>query len=298
MEKEPFVRYDAKTMKLSQRFLVVSGVLLIVIVGAIFYGGYRFYETYQTLLASRFTNVQLEVTLGSLQDDYRALEEAFFSEKARNDAFAAQINDISGTVGKLDKLSRTDPELLQKYSKVYFLNENYIPETLSLIPDEFTYNEQEEYLHAKILPYLEKMVADARDDDVDVFVLSGYRSFDTQAILKSNYRVTYGSGANAFSADQGYSEHQLGTTIDFTSISLGGGLGGFDTTDAFSWLKEHAYKYGFILSYPHSNTYYQYEPWHWRYVGRELARDLHRDEKHFYDLDQRELDVYLVNFFD
>ena len=142
------------------------------------------------------------------------------------------------------------------------------------------------------------MLEDAEDDGVNLQVVSAFRSFATQKNLKATYLVRYGSGANTFSADQGYSEHQLGTTIDLSTKELDGVLSGFDSTDAYAWLTDNAYKYGFILSYPHNNTYYQYEPWHWRFVGRELARDLHNDDKHFYDLDQREIDPYLVSIFD
>jgi D-alanyl-D-alanine carboxypeptidase len=111
--------------------------------------------------------------------------------------------------------------------------------------------------------------------------------------------VTYGSGANAFSADQGYSEHQLGTTFDFTTEGIGGGLvTSFENTPAFAWLKDNAHKYGFTLSYPKDNAYYVYEPWHWRFVGEDLAEDLHEAGKTFYDWDQREIDKYLIKIFD
>ena len=81
----------------------------------------------------------------------------------------------------------------------------------------------------------------------------------------------YGSGANSFSADQGYSEHQLGTTVDFSTSSLGGSLNGFDQTEAYEWLDKNAHRFGFILSYSKDNAYYIYEPWHWRFVGKDLA---------------------------
>jgi len=60
----------------------------------------------------------------------------------------------------------------------------------------------------------------------------------------------------------------------------------------------NAHKYGFTLSYPEGNQYYVFEPWHWRFVGEDLARDLKRDERHFYDLDQRAIDGYLLEIFD
>jgi len=111
--------------------------------------------------------------------------------------------------------------------------------------------------------------------------------------------MTYGAGtANSFSADQGYSEHQLGTAIDFISSGQGGVLDGFDNTAAYQWMQANAYKYGFILSYPKDNGYYEYEPWHWRFVGVKLATDLHNQGKNFYDLDQRVIDNYLTTVFD
>ena len=89
-----------------------------------------------------------------------------------------------------------------------------------------------------------------------------------------------------------------GTTIDFTTPKIGAVLTGFDSTPSFAWLKEHAYEYGFILSYPKGNGHFVFEPWHWRYIGITLAKRLHDEGKNFYDLDQRSIDNYLVNIFD
>ena len=52
------------------------------------------------------------------------------------------------------------------------------------------------------------------------------------------------------------------------------------------------------MSYPKGNSYYVYEPWHWRFVGKELADDLYDENKKFYELDQREIDEYLLKIFD
>ncbi|MFM2381575.1 MAG: hypothetical protein RLZZ76_342 [Candidatus Parcubacteria bacterium] len=230
--------------------------------------------------------------LEELEDDYK-------KEKNKNDDFEDQIKDISGTVKDLDKLSKTDKELLQKYSKVYFLNEHYIPEKIKEIPKQYLYNENvSKSVHGRVEPFLTDMLEDALADGVKIWVNSAYRSFYEQASLKGAYTQTYGSGANAFSADQGYSEHQLGTTLDFTTEGLGGGLGNFEATKAYEWLQKNAYKYGFTLSYPKNNTYYIFEPWHWRFVGEDLAEDLHDDGKFFYDMDQREIDKYLIKIFD
>ncbi|MCU0652795.1 MAG: M15 family metallopeptidase [Candidatus Pacebacteria bacterium] len=223
----------------------------------------------------------------------------FNLEKQKNDAFSNQINEIKGQLGTLQKINNTDPDLLKKYSKVYFLNENYVPRSFVKIDSGYTFKPEETFLfYADTWPFLKVMLDTAKADNVDLKVLSAYRSFSEQSSLKSSYKVTYGTGANKFSADQGYSEHQLGTTIDLTNESVGASLDGFDKTPEFKWLTDNAYNFGFIMSYPKGNDYYQYEPWHWRFVGRALAQKLHDEGKNFYDLDQRTIDEHRVSFFD
>lgn len=249
----------------------------------------------ETLLSD--TKTMLENTITERDTLSQNLDE----EKDRNDAFENQIKKIGSTVGTLDKLAKTDPELLKKYSKVYFLNENYTPAKLTEISKDYVYHTdgEPEFINTQVAPFFKEMEQDALDEGVKLWVVSAYRSFDEQRALKSTYTVSYGSGANTFSADQGYSEHQLGTTIDLTTENMNGGLTvNFETTPAYAWLTKHAHKYGFVLSYPKNNAYYMYEPWHWRFVGVDLARDLHDDGKYFYDLDQREIDTYLISLFD
>jgi LAS superfamily LD-carboxypeptidase LdcB len=241
----------------------------------------------------------LENALASSTYDKSSLTEALTSEQQKNLAFSNELIQIQGTVGTLVKLSKTDPELLKKYSKVYFLNENYIPAKLTDINPVYLFEKNKKLqMNAEVWPFMQMMLDAAKNDGVIIQIASAYRSFSEQSSLKSNYKVTYGSGANKFSADQGYSEHQLGTTIDFTTPEIGGGLVGFDKTSAYTWLQNNAYKYGFILSYPKNNAYYIFEPWHWRFVSVALSTVLHDNGKSFYDMDQRAIDFYLVSFFD
>lgn len=220
--------------------------------------------------------------------------------EAEKTALGQQVQTISSTVGMLDKLSKTDKQLLAKYSSVYFLNENYTPTQLNPIdPRYLARPAKEEYFLAQTLHHLTDLLTAASSTGVQLQVLSAYRSFETQAALKEGYKITYGAGtANSFSADQGYSEHQLGTTLDFTMPELHTGLVGFDKTAGFQWLKDHAHEFGFILSYPKGNGHFVFEPWHWRYVGVDLATRLHDDGRQFYDLDQRLIDTYLISFND
>jgi D-alanyl-D-alanine carboxypeptidase len=253
----------------------------------------------ESLAIASSTIAALSQQLLDLGVERDELATSYTEEQDRNEDFEKQIKKIGKTVGILDKLSKTDEELLQKYSKVYFLNEHYVPESLKNIESSFVYDESRTFqLHSKVLPNFNKMVEAAKAEGIDLWVISAYRSFETQAQLKGAYTVTYGSGANAFSADQGFSEHQLGTTVDFTTKGLGGGLNGFESTPAYTWLKDNAHKYGFTLSYSEGNAYYVFEPWHWRFVGEDLADDLKRANATFYDWDQRKIDGYLVKIFD
>jgi LAS superfamily LD-carboxypeptidase LdcB len=293
---------------------------LLTLLCAVSFGGYHFR---MTVLRLQTANTQLATTtaeLKSSQNENRLLVEAntkltedlaqskidnanltqvLTTEQGKNNLFTEQIQAISGTVNTLEKLSKTDKELLRKYSKVYFLSENYTPSALADIATTSLYEKEKPIkIHTKVLPYLSRMLADEERNGTPLQIISGYRSFGDQTALKSNYKVTYGAGANKFSADQGYSEHQLGTTIDLTTVALGADFNEFDQSKAYAWLMQNAQRYGFVLSYPKNNDYYQFEPWHWRFVGVELATKLHSNNQYFYDLDQREIDTYLISIFD
>ena len=286
-------------------------VVFVILILFIAFGTYQYYIQNVVL---KQTKLELVTKEEISEQNIRLLREALLSknsenavlynsltqEQTRNNLFGEQIQTLSSTVGLLDKLSKTDRELLQKYSNIYFLNENYTPSSLAEIDPTFLYRDSKpETIHGSIKPYLENMLRSANANAKPLLVLSAYRSFGTQASIKTGYKVTYGTtAANKFSADQGYSEHQLGSTVDLTTLAGGETLTGFDKTESFKWLTENAYAYGFILSYPKGNKFYQFEPWHWRFVGVELATKLHNENKNFYDVDQREINEYLVKIFD
>ncbi len=242
----------------------------------------------------------LQTKTVALSDSLYTSEQDIGAIQNRLGGFEKQVGAISGSVGVLEKLAKTDPELLQKYSKVFFLNEHFVPERVVQIDQSLVYSEtRPEQIHASVWPKLSGLMASAKSQGIELYVKSAYRSFDEQKSLKSSYSVVYGAGtANTFSADQGYSEHQLGTTVDFITKGLGGALEGFDGTPAYPWLLNNAHRFGFVLSYPKNNQYYIFEPWHWRYVGVALATYLHDNGLSFYDMEQRKIDEYLVNIFD
>ncbi len=243
---------------------------------------------------------ELAQGISGLQSQTSGLSNTINNAQANIDAVKSQVGGVEQTVGGLKKLASIDPEVLRKYSKVSFLSENYKPAHLYSIPQDYIYsNKRGEQFTVEAWPFLKVMMDTAKANNAEFFVQSAYRSFAEQKSLKSSYSVIYGAGtANAFSADQGYSEHQLGTTADFTIAGSAGKLDSFDKTPAYQWMIDNAYRFGFELSYPKGNAYYIYEPWHWRFVGVKLATYLHDNHKNFYDMDQRDIDVYLVNTFD
>ncbi len=126
---------------------------------------------------------------------------------------------------------------------------------------------------------LKALAAAARKAGKPLAVRSAYRSYDYQKTLFNSYVRSYGwSKAIKFSARPGHSEHQLGTTIDF-SVGPGVPLSTkFGDSPSGKWLARNGWKYGFIMSYPKGKKYgscYSFEPWHWRYFGRDLARKIH-----------------------
>jgi zinc D-Ala-D-Ala carboxypeptidase len=138
-------------------------------------------------------------------------------------------------------------------------------------------------VRAELIPDLRAMAAAARAAGARLAVESAYRSYATQVSTFNSWisRLGY-SRAVLGSARPGHSEHQLGTALDF--MSYGGrdpwAFAGYDwgATTAGRWLMQNAWKYGFVLSYPKgmkTQTCYGYEPWHYRYFGRTIARAMH-----------------------
>lgn len=131
---------------------------------------------------------------------------------------------------------------------------------------------------------LRELFIDAKKNQIDLIVLSGYRRPEIQKLLLawSNKNKVKNSEVEALSlAEAGHSEHQLGTTIDFSGKSMGfkGPSTSFGKSREGQWLKNNSYKYGFIMSYPEGKedvTGYIYEPWHFRYVGVDIAKDIYQ----------------------
>ena len=126
--------------------------------------------------------------------------------------------------------------------------------------------------------HLSLLVEDAAADGEELVVASAYRSYAHQRTSHARLASIYGTGAEAMSATPGHSQHQLGTAVDFTNAEASYEVWRrFGRTSASSWLLENAPQHGFVLAYPsgrEAETGYQWEPWHYRYVGLRNARRL------------------------
>ena len=128
---------------------------------------------------------------------------------------------------------------------------------------------------------LNKLIQDARNQDLDLVFRSGYRSYESQEQLYKDYVARDGEeAANQYSATPGNSEHQTGLAFDVGSDTATDDFrSSFGDTDEGKWMEKHAHEYGFIIRYLEGKediTGYQYEPWHLRYVGKDLAQKIHQ----------------------
>lgn len=127
---------------------------------------------------------------------------------------------------------------------------------------------------------LEKMYKDGLKQGYSIAVKSSYRSYETQLAVYNEYFAMYDAAyAASLVSIPGSSEHQCGLSVDLTSQSvLDGTYGTFGETPDYDWVEQNAYKYGFILRFPENagdRTGATNEPWHFRYVGKEAAKEIH-----------------------
>lgn len=137
-------------------------------------------------------------------------------------------------------------------------------------------SDDEKSVRELIAPNLEEMLTAAKKVNLNLTMNSGFRSSKLQAFYFNNYVKQSGlEAAKRYSAEPGHSEHQTGLSFDLSYTDRKCYLDAcFGETDAGVWLAENAHSYGFILRYSKDKeavTGYQYEPWHFRFVGKDVA---------------------------
>ena len=195
-----------------------------------------------------------------------------------NPAGQPQTNDASGY--SENPKPAEDGGLMILVNKEYYLSRDYIPDDLAPIRYYATDRSPEgRYMRKEAADQFNRMAEAAAADGFEIVMTTAYRSYGFQSTLYNNYVKAHGQKeADRFSARPGHSEHQTGLAVDISAPSVGYALTqDFEGTPEWEWLMEHGREYGFILRYPKGKTQitgYMYEPWHFRYVGLEAAKEI------------------------
>lgn len=160
-------------------------------------------------------------------------------------------------------------------NKFYHLNENYQPEDIVDVPITYAYDDNK--ISNEVLKAFKNMWAKAKKDGLSLIITSSYRTYEDQEKIWNSYAFRESEEwADSYAARAGYSEHQTGLALDI--VTYDSTMDNFKDSPEAKWLAENAYKYGFILRYPEGKeniTGYDYEPWHYRYVGIENAKKIY-----------------------
>jgi D-alanyl-D-alanine carboxypeptidase len=204
----------------------------------------------------------------------------------------SSLTDVIATVNvkadntwyKEDAIKETDltKKELILINKFYKLNKDATFNDLKNISLTYAYSGNK--LREIALTNYTEMANAAKNEGLSLIITASYRSYSEQEKLYNN-SVNYGGDtyADKVSARPGHSDHQSGLAVDITKYNAL--MAEFETTSEFTWLQENAYKYGFILRYPKDKKYltgFDYEPWHYRYVGIKAAKIIH-DENITFD---------------
>ena len=216
--------------------------------------------------------------LAYYKDEY---EDAYKEYREKNKDLSIEKVIINVNIGlnydyythtKATKDLNTNTILVNKYN---YLTEDYVPENLQTVDKKYSSKTLQLVDYAK--EAFEELSEAASKENYTVLAMSSYRSYQYQYNLYNRYVSTDGvEAADTYSARPGYSEHQTGLAVDVYNGKED--FTNFEKTKEYNWMQDNAYKFGFILRFPKDKvleTGYQYESWHYRYVGKEIAKYIH-----------------------
>ena len=176
-----------------------------------------------------------------------------------------------------DSVEEKDPNSITALvNKHRYMSKDYVPDDLVEMEDAYSNNSYGvNELRKEAYEQFKKMVDDAKKEDITFYAESAYRGYKYQDLIYDNYVYEYGvEKTDTFAARAGFSEHQLGTTIDLANIWT------IEEGDPeYKWIDKNGYKYGYIFRYKkefEDITGYKAEGWHIRYVGVEAATIIHK----------------------
>jgi D-alanyl-D-alanine carboxypeptidase len=274
-------------VKDKKRFIIacsglVAIVVLVVIVLMIGFMNRSANQAVQSQSNSQSASTQTSTTTKETDTNTSSQQTTTTLPKPGQTQTTANTNSGTTVSASSNSANTTDTDSITVIvNKNHSIPADYVPADLVTVDLPST---RETRLRSVAADALKKLFNAATSDGYDLSCCSGYRSYDTQAELYQWNVDTYGvDGAELVSARPGMSEHQLGLAMDVTSASVGFDLlESFGSTPEGQFLKENAYKYGFIIRYPQGKTDitgYAYEPWHLRYVGVDVATAIYNSGK-------------------
>ena len=177
-----------------------------------------------------------------------------------------------------DKEDYVDPLVIDDFDDYVLVNKHrqlsskYVPDDLVTIDDEYVKADGAVEIERNVAKAFYDMAEAASKEGLELMVSSGYRSYEDQEEITNTYLELYGQNyVDNYVAKPGFSEHQTAMSLDIASKTVDT----FVNSDEYVWMMDNAYKYGFILRYPKSKediTGYKCEAWHYRYVGKKIAK--------------------------
>jgi len=287
-------------------FIIIPVLIIIIVFGVIMFINYKNsypvklkkigYTKEEINIIKDYSKEQIEKIL-TLEHDpniIKFIEEKYFImenlekyldyKKEKNDM---SITDVVAVINvgsnyewydqkqiKNSDLSKDELILVNKFNA---LSKDYEPEDIVNVSNWYSYagNSARDIAYQSLI----SLYNAAKEAGMNIIVNSSYRSYKDQEETYQTFLYRYGKEyADNYAARPGHSEHQTGLAFDITPP--GASMDNHDQFKEFDWLKDNAHKYGFILRYPEGKTFitgYNYEPWHFRYVGKKIAEKIYSE---------------------
>lgn len=234
------------------------------------------------------------VTNFTKREKVKYLEEFYTIDYAKLDNYDRYVNYENETAEDeeivvmyinldMDKEDYVDATKVDKFSidmlvnKRRYLDKNFEPDDLVKIEEKYA-SESDLKCSRIALNAFKEMSKQAEKEGYAIIINSAYRSYEDQEEITNLYLNTYGQEyVNKFVAKPGFSEHQTGLAFDVGSKNVNI----FANSKEYTWMLDNAYKYGFILRFPKKYeeiTRFRSEPWHYRYVGKKIAKIIHDED--------------------
>lgn len=304
-----------RKFKLKKKVWIIIAIVIILIVASIYgynkYKEYLYHQTYEykllqkgytleetSFLENNFSKERLDYFL-KIEKNNNIItfrKEKYYLDKNLEKYLeyykSNENNDFSSIVAIIntyrnneyytnikDSNFKQDTKML--VNKYYNLSKEYQPDDIIPISSSYAWGENGSKTTRQLtFDAFLNMYNAAKEDGITLMINSSYRTYEEQETVYKNYEKKYGSEyADEIAARPGHSEHQTGLALDIF-CATNSNRNTFKDTEAYQWLLNNAYKYGFILRYPEGKeniTGFTFESWHYRYVGKEIAQYIYEN---------------------